>query len=165
MVRCDTRLDPLRVGTELHFAFYRDGRTVRGYNVSDTYRVRSSQLEDSGKYTCDVRTTSDTVRKMSDGLYIKIHVLTDNELPVAVIAAAVIGSLVVIVVSAVLIWKWKKRKSVSHEMTHQTTSTAVNNNPQDVCYTYLDISRLPKATGIKHDDLTVTYATVNNANI
>lgn len=52
--------------------------------------------------------------------------LTDNELPVAVIAAAVIGSLLVIVVSAVLIWKWKKRKSVSHEMAHQTTSTAGN---------------------------------------
>ncbi|XP_040189174.1 Fc receptor-like B [Rana temporaria] len=71
-VRCDTRLDPLRGGTELHFAFYRDGRTVRGYNVSDTYRVRSSQLEDSGKYTCEVRTTSDTVRKMSDGIHIQI---------------------------------------------------------------------------------------------
>ncbi|XP_073465191.1 high affinity immunoglobulin gamma Fc receptor I-like [Aquarana catesbeiana] len=72
-VRCDTRRDPLRGGTELHFAFYRDGRTVRGYNVSDTYRVRSSQQEDSGKYTCEVRMRSDTVRKMSDGLYIQIH--------------------------------------------------------------------------------------------
>ncbi|PIO23645.1 hypothetical protein AB205_0116570, partial [Aquarana catesbeiana] len=72
-VRCDTRLDPLRGGTELHFAFYRDGRTVRGYNVSDTYRVRSSQLKDSGNYTCEVRTASDTVRKMSDGLYIQIY--------------------------------------------------------------------------------------------
>ncbi|PIO23265.1 hypothetical protein AB205_0201560, partial [Aquarana catesbeiana] len=74
-MRCDTRLDPLRGGTELHFAFYRDGRTVRGYNVSDTYRVRSSQLEDSGNYTCEVRTASDTVRKMSDGLYIQIYEL------------------------------------------------------------------------------------------
>ncbi|PIO15301.1 hypothetical protein AB205_0195380 [Aquarana catesbeiana] len=71
-VRCDTRLDPLRGSTELHFAFYRDGRTVRGYNVSDTYRVRSSQLEDSGNYTCEVRTRSDSVRKMSDGFYIQI---------------------------------------------------------------------------------------------
>ncbi|XP_040187979.1 Fc receptor-like A, partial [Rana temporaria] len=74
-VRCDTRLDPLRGGTELHFAFYRDGRTVQGYNVSDTYRVRSSQLEDSGNYTCEVRTAPDTVRKMSDGIYIQIHEL------------------------------------------------------------------------------------------
>ncbi|PIO40785.1 hypothetical protein AB205_0197780, partial [Aquarana catesbeiana] len=72
-VRCDTRLDPLRGGTELHFVFYRDGRTVRGYDVSDTYRMRSSRLEDSGKYTCEVRTRSDTVRKMSDGLYIQIY--------------------------------------------------------------------------------------------
>ncbi|XP_077319557.1 Fc receptor-like B [Lithobates pipiens] len=74
-VRCDTRRDPLRGGTELHFAFYRDGRTVRGYDVSDTYRVPSSQLEDSGKYTCEVRTASGTVRKMSDGLYIQIYEL------------------------------------------------------------------------------------------
>ncbi|PIO29996.1 hypothetical protein AB205_0107660, partial [Aquarana catesbeiana] len=70
-VRCDTRLDPLRGGTEL------DGRTVWGYNVSDTYRVRSSQLEDSGNYTCEVRTRSDTVRKMSDGLYIQITQIHD----------------------------------------------------------------------------------------
>ncbi|XP_077319566.1 Fc receptor-like protein 3 [Lithobates pipiens] len=73
MVICDTRPDLLRGGTELHFAFYRDGRTVQGYGVSDTYRVPSSQLKDSGKYTCEVRTRSDTVRKMSDGIYIQIY--------------------------------------------------------------------------------------------
>ncbi|XP_077320186.1 Fc receptor-like A [Lithobates pipiens] len=76
-VRCDTRRDPLRGGTELHFAFYRDGRTVRGYNLSDTYRVPSSQPEDSGNYTCEVRTASQTVRKMSDGLYIQIIQIHD----------------------------------------------------------------------------------------
>ncbi|PIO23366.1 hypothetical protein AB205_0212940 [Aquarana catesbeiana] len=72
-MRCHTRLDRLRGGTELHFAFYRDGWTVRGYNVSDIYRVRSSQLEDSGKYTCEVRTASNTVWKMSDEIYIQIY--------------------------------------------------------------------------------------------
>ncbi|XP_040188780.1 Fc receptor-like A [Rana temporaria] len=66
-VRCDTRLDPLRGGTELYFAFYRDGRTVREFSISDKYRV-----EDSGNYTCEVRRASDTVRKMSDGLHIQI---------------------------------------------------------------------------------------------
>ncbi|XP_040188596.1 Fc receptor-like A [Rana temporaria] len=178
-VTCDTRLDG---GTELHFAFYRDGRTVRefstsdnyrdgrtvwGYNVSDTYRVRSSQLEDSGNYTCEVRTTSNTVRKMSDGLHIQITQKHDKELPVAVIAAAVIGSLVVIVISVVLIWKCKKRKRFLHQDPYQAISTTGNNTEPDpdVCYTYLDISRLPKGARIKHEDLTVTYATVNNANI
>ncbi|XP_040188144.1 Fc receptor-like A [Rana temporaria] len=66
-VRCDTRLDPLRGGIELHFAFYRDGRTVQEFSVSDNHRV-----EDSGNYTCEVRTASDTVRKMSDEIYIHI---------------------------------------------------------------------------------------------
>ncbi|XP_073465195.1 Fc receptor-like protein 5 [Aquarana catesbeiana] len=360
-MRCDTRLDPLIGGTELHFAFYRDGRTVRGYNVSDTYRVWSAQLENSGNYTCEGRTASQTVRKLSDGLYIQImqihalkvgksggaikpvvtftpnwgnilyyddvtltcdvpstvpeeprtyqwykdkrpipgdqqrlriirysveedrgdyqcqtiggdisdpvfldvtrsyvilqrppsviyegdpltlrchHVkdfnstntkfykddqeikssesdstfhipniminqsglykctkqiysndsskvhensdvsfisVKDNDLPVAVIAAAVIGSLVVIVVSAVLIWKCKTRKRFSHQDPHQAIPTILlNNKPpenntdpdlQDVCYTYLDISQLSKGKRIKHEDLTVTYATVNNVNI
>ncbi|XP_073465548.1 Fc receptor-like protein 3 isoform X2 [Aquarana catesbeiana] len=75
IVTCHTRLNPLRAGTELHYTFYRDGRTVRGYNVSDTYRVRSSQLEDSGNYTCEVRTTSDTVKKNSNTLHIQIQEL------------------------------------------------------------------------------------------
>ncbi|XP_040187975.1 Fc receptor-like protein 5 [Rana temporaria] len=74
-VRCHTTLNPLRGGTELHFAFYRDGRTVREFGISNTYRVRSSQLEDSGNYTCEVRTTSDTVRKMSDEIHIQIYEL------------------------------------------------------------------------------------------
>ncbi|CAI9580491.1 unnamed protein product, partial [Staurois parvus] len=72
-VTCDTRLDPLRGGTELHFAFYRDGRTVQEFNVSDTYRVLSAQLEDSGNYTCEVRTMDDHVRKMSDELHIQMY--------------------------------------------------------------------------------------------
>ncbi|XP_040188485.1 Fc receptor-like B [Rana temporaria] len=71
-VRCDTKLDPLRGGTELHFAFYRDGRTVREFGISDTYRV-----EDSGNYTCEVRTASDIVRKMSDEIYIQITQIHD----------------------------------------------------------------------------------------
>ncbi|XP_073465501.1 high affinity immunoglobulin gamma Fc receptor I-like [Aquarana catesbeiana] len=89
---CDTRLDLLRGGTELHFAFYRNGRTVRGYNVSDTYRVRSSQLEDSGKYTCEVKTTSDTVRKMSDGFLIQMYDYTVQNIIRLVISGFVLAA-------------------------------------------------------------------------
>ncbi|XP_077321248.1 high affinity immunoglobulin gamma Fc receptor I-like [Lithobates pipiens] len=91
-VRCDTRLDPLRGGTELNFAFYRDGRTVRGYDVSDTYRVPSSQLEDSGKYTCEVKMTNDTVRKMSDGLYIQMYDYTVQNIIRLVISGFVLAA-------------------------------------------------------------------------
>ncbi|XP_073465549.1 Fc receptor-like protein 5 [Aquarana catesbeiana] len=72
---CNTRLNRLRGGTELHFAFYRDGRTVQKLSSSNTYRVQSAQLEDSGKYTCEVRTTSDTVRKNSNVIFIQIQEL------------------------------------------------------------------------------------------
>ncbi|XP_075048686.1 high affinity immunoglobulin gamma Fc receptor I-like [Mixophyes fleayi] len=70
---CDTTLAPLRDTTELQFAFYRDGRNVQEFSVSDTYRVLSAQLEDSAYYTCDVRTSTDNVRKTSDMLYIHIR--------------------------------------------------------------------------------------------
>ncbi|XP_075048113.1 Fc receptor-like protein 5 [Mixophyes fleayi] len=71
---CGTTLTPLRDTTELEFAFYRDGRNVQEFSVSDTYRVPSAQLEDSGNYTCDVRTSTDSVRKRSNVLYIQIHI-------------------------------------------------------------------------------------------
>ncbi|XP_075048115.1 Fc receptor-like protein 4 [Mixophyes fleayi] len=73
-LRCNTTLAPLRDTTELQFAFYRDGRIVQEFSVSDTYRVSSAQLEDSGNYTCDVRTSTGSVRKTSDVSYIQIHI-------------------------------------------------------------------------------------------
>ncbi|XP_077319568.1 Fc receptor-like protein 2 [Lithobates pipiens] len=72
---CNTRLNRLRDGTEVHYAFYRDGRTVREFSLSNTYRVESAQLEDSGNYICEVRTASDTVRKNSNVIFIQIQEL------------------------------------------------------------------------------------------
>ncbi|XP_040189343.1 high affinity immunoglobulin gamma Fc receptor I-like [Rana temporaria] len=167
MVRCDTRLDPLRGGTELHFAFYRDGRTVRGYNVSDTYRVRSSQLEDSGKYTCEVRTASDTVRKRSDGFHIQII----KEFLLRILPAAIVGILLILTISAVFIWKYRNkwrscpRICPKHGQSITITVTDADPDPQDICYTYPDISHLPQGNKVKKDELTVTYATLNYSDI
>ncbi|XP_040187976.1 Fc receptor-like protein 3 [Rana temporaria] len=74
-LKCNTNLAPPKKNTKLHFAFYRDGENVGEIGVSDTYRVMSSQLEDSGKYTCEVRTASDTVRKNSKALSIEIQAI------------------------------------------------------------------------------------------
>lgn len=56
--------------------------------------------------------------------------LTGKEFPVAAIAAAVIGSLVFVVISVVLIWKCKQRKCFSHpeprQDPHQSIPTAGN---------------------------------------
>ncbi|XP_075048117.1 Fc receptor-like protein 6 [Mixophyes fleayi] len=72
---CDTQRNPARSTTELQFAFYRDGRNVQVFRLSDTYRVPSAQLKDSGLYTCDVRTSSGSVRKRSDVLSIQVEEL------------------------------------------------------------------------------------------
>ncbi|KAM4012900.1 Fc receptor-like protein 3 [Anomaloglossus baeobatrachus] len=69
---CDTRRNPLRDDTELHFTFYRNGQKLKYMGLSDKYSVRSAQLEDSGYYTCEVRTPSHTVMKQSDVSYISI---------------------------------------------------------------------------------------------
>ncbi|XP_066428556.1 Fc receptor-like protein 3 [Eleutherodactylus coqui] len=66
---CDTRRNPLREDTELRFTFYRNGQEVIS---SNTYRIQYAQLEDSGNYTCEVRTVLGTVMKMSDVTPIRI---------------------------------------------------------------------------------------------
>ncbi|XP_018430291.1 PREDICTED: Fc receptor-like protein 3, partial [Nanorana parkeri] len=145
-VTCDTKLDPLRAGTELYFTFYRDGENVQDFSVSDTYTKQSTQLEDSGNYTCEVRTATDTVKKRSNELYIQIN---SRAFFVTILAVAIVGGLLAIVLSAVIIWRCRNRKesSASSQASPQETDTMVtdaNPDPQDVCYTYLELSHLPK---------------------
>ncbi|OCT69419.1 hypothetical protein XELAEV_180407325mg, partial [Xenopus laevis] len=71
-ITCDTKLSPHRETTELQFVFYRNGHNVQGFSLSNQYGVPSAQLEDSGKYTCEVQTPSDSVRKTSDSKNIQI---------------------------------------------------------------------------------------------
>ncbi|XP_075048097.1 Fc receptor-like protein 5 [Mixophyes fleayi] len=70
---CDTSLSPLRQMTELQFAFYRDGRNVQEFSSSDKYGVLSAQLEDSGKYTCEIKTLANSLKKMSRELHVQIQ--------------------------------------------------------------------------------------------
>ncbi|XP_075139661.1 Fc receptor-like protein 5 [Leptodactylus fuscus] len=69
---CQTSLPPPRHNTQLRIAFYREGGIVQGFGVSDTYEVYNVQLEDSGKYSCDVITTDGRVRKRSAERIIQI---------------------------------------------------------------------------------------------
>ncbi|XP_075048112.1 Fc receptor-like protein 2 [Mixophyes fleayi] len=75
MLTCDTTLAPPRQTTGLQYAFYKDGRNVQEFSFSDTYRVPSAQLEDSGNYTCEVGTSTGSLRKISDKLFIQIREL------------------------------------------------------------------------------------------
>uniref|UniRef100_F6R822 Ig-like domain-containing protein n=1 Tax=Xenopus tropicalis TaxID=8364 RepID=F6R822_XENTR len=71
-ITCDTELRPHRETTELQFAFYRNGHNVQGFSSSNQYGVSSAQPEDAGKYTCEVRTKSQTVQKRSNEINIEV---------------------------------------------------------------------------------------------
>ncbi|KAM5145592.1 high affinity immunoglobulin gamma Fc receptor I-like [Mantella aurantiaca] len=72
---CDTSLSPLRLWTELQFAFSKDGRNVQEFGLSNQYGVHSAQLEDSGNYSCQVKTSDYSVTKMSKEICILIQSL------------------------------------------------------------------------------------------
>lgn len=62
---CNTSLSLLRQTTKLQFAFYRDGSNVQAYSLINRYTVSSTWQKGSGNYTCQVRTSTNTVEKTS----------------------------------------------------------------------------------------------------
>ncbi|XP_069806662.1 Fc receptor-like A [Dendropsophus ebraccatus] len=70
---CETNIPPPRRNTQLQVTFYREGWIVRRSGVSDIYEVYNVQLEHSGKYSCEVKTTDGRVRKRSAERVIQIE--------------------------------------------------------------------------------------------
>ncbi|XP_069805619.1 high affinity immunoglobulin gamma Fc receptor I-like [Dendropsophus ebraccatus] len=75
---CNTALSPYIKPTEVQFAFYRDGRTVQEFSSSNKYEVQSAHLEDSGNYTCEIKTSLSTIMRRSNRVYIHIQGPSDN---------------------------------------------------------------------------------------
>ncbi|KAM4663694.1 Fc receptor-like protein 3 [Discoglossus pictus] len=73
-VSCDTTVHPLRSAKNLYFAFYKNGQKVKEFSSSNEYQVGSAHLEDAGDYTCEAKTQTGNVRKMSQRLNIRIIV-------------------------------------------------------------------------------------------
>ncbi|XP_041429636.1 Fc receptor-like protein 3 isoform X1 [Xenopus laevis] len=82
-ITCDTKLSPHRETTELQFVFYRNGHNVQGFSLSNQYGVPSAQLEDSGNYTCEVQTSSNSVRKRSNMTQIQLKKLFSTQIKVS----------------------------------------------------------------------------------
>ncbi|XP_066428567.1 Fc receptor-like protein 5 [Eleutherodactylus coqui] len=82
ILTCDSTLSPHIYHTGLQFAFYRDGREVQGFNLSNKYEVQSVQQKDSGNYTCEVKISSNTAVRRSYGIYIHIQELSAPKLKV-----------------------------------------------------------------------------------
>ncbi|XP_040189340.1 Fc receptor-like protein 3 isoform X3 [Rana temporaria] len=71
----NSELSPLRGKKELQLAFYRDGVNVQPFSTSDTYKILSAQQKDSGNYTCEVKSSMNSVTKMSQALSIDVQEL------------------------------------------------------------------------------------------
>ncbi|XP_056401324.1 Fc receptor-like protein 3 [Hyla sarda] len=94
---CDTTLVPQRRTTMLQFAFYKNEQKIQDFSVNNKYRVRSAQLEHSGKYSCEVKTWSDSVRKVSAAADIPVQeILKPPVLTVFPSSAVSIGDQVVL---------------------------------------------------------------------
>uniref|UniRef100_F7ANN1 Fc receptor-like protein 2 n=1 Tax=Monodelphis domestica TaxID=13616 RepID=F7ANN1_MONDO len=72
-LNCETQLPPQRSDTELHFSFFRDGRTItsNGKN-SQELQIPAIWWEDSGSYWCEAKAVTQDVYRQSK--HMKIHV-------------------------------------------------------------------------------------------
>ncbi|XP_018425496.1 PREDICTED: Fc receptor-like protein 5 [Nanorana parkeri] len=70
---CSTSPSPLGQLTQLLFTFYKNGQNIQRYNLSDQYTVQFSHMEDSGNYSCKVRTLTNSVKKLSKPTNIQIQ--------------------------------------------------------------------------------------------
>ncbi|XP_073465804.1 Fc receptor-like protein 5 isoform X2 [Aquarana catesbeiana] len=72
---CHTVRSGLITDTELEFAFYRDGKNVQEFSLSDRYEVQSAELKHSGNYSCKVRSSTKNITRSSEEVYIQIQEL------------------------------------------------------------------------------------------
>ncbi|XP_071970984.1 high affinity immunoglobulin gamma Fc receptor I-like isoform X2 [Engystomops pustulosus] len=72
LLTCDTSLHQERQNTELRYAFFRNGLELPTLSSSNKYHVPMVHQQNSGNYTCEVRTADDSVRKMSGNFLVTI---------------------------------------------------------------------------------------------
>ncbi|XP_073465126.1 high affinity immunoglobulin gamma Fc receptor I-like [Aquarana catesbeiana] len=121
---CDTSLTPLRQGTELQFAFYRDELEVQKFSSSHQYEVQSAQPKDSGNYSCEVRTSTNSVIKRSEQLYIQIEgTSSDNATLITILAILLFLITIIVIIAIIVVIKYRRKPS--------PTSTSATMDPSD----------------------------------
>ncbi|XP_041430997.1 Fc receptor-like A [Xenopus laevis] len=78
-LECKTRVTqqktPSSSSVKLQFAFYRDSRVVQDFSSISGYQVFPVEMNHSGEYSCEVRTSTNSKTKMSKILAIRIQEL------------------------------------------------------------------------------------------
>ncbi|XP_056401377.1 high affinity immunoglobulin gamma Fc receptor I-like isoform X2 [Hyla sarda] len=154
---CDTNLSDYRQDTDLQYAFYRDGRTVQGFTSSNKYQVLFIQKENSGNYTCEIRTPTSGVKKESQ----RLHIQGSRGSSIMPILSVSLGLLLLIIIFTLLCVAYQCRSS---ENNPQPTTAADNDYSTQVelNYTVLDPTRRPRADLPQDNGSNVVYAEVNS---
>ncbi|KAL0591004.1 High affinity immunoglobulin gamma Fc receptor I [Plecturocebus cupreus] len=69
---CETKPLLQRPGSQLSFAFYVGGKTLRGRNASSEYQIAAARREDSGLYWCEAATEGGGLLKRSAELELQV---------------------------------------------------------------------------------------------
>uniref|UniRef100_A0A803JG47 Ig-like domain-containing protein n=1 Tax=Xenopus tropicalis TaxID=8364 RepID=A0A803JG47_XENTR len=119
--------DSLNGSAPLQFAFLRNGQEVKEFSSYEKYQIYKTQRDDSGYYSCEVRTIDGKVKKVSQTLIIHVQAFggkNDSEEETLhadsqyihqkhflafIISAAVSGILLIIV--AALLFKYRQKCS------------------------------------------------------
>ncbi|XP_069805628.1 Fc receptor-like protein 5 [Dendropsophus ebraccatus] len=153
---CDTNLSGYRQNTDLQYAFYRDGVKVQGFNSTNTYKVLFIWVEHSGTYTCEIRTSTSSVRKESQ----RLHIQASHGYSLLTILSVSSGLLLLIVMTFVIVYLFCKRWS--SKKNPQPTTAADNENfvEDEVTYTVLNMKRKPQNNLPKDTESNTVYAEV-----
>ncbi|XP_056401111.1 Fc receptor-like protein 5 [Hyla sarda] len=156
---CDTNLSDYRQDTDLQYAFYRDGRKVQEFNFSKEYEVQFSQVENSGTYTCEIRSSTSGVKKESQRLPIQ----GSQDSPLTMILSVSLGLLLLVIITLFIFLYVSYRHRTSRKNPQPTTVTENEHSDEaEVNYAVLSIARRPQSVLPIDNGSDVVYAEVNS---
>ncbi|XP_068107817.1 Fc receptor-like protein 3 isoform X2 [Hyperolius riggenbachi] len=138
---CETSLSPLRQTTELWFAFYRDGEPIQNFSRANTFI-----MNDSGTYTCQVKTASNTVKKTSMDVALEVEEKsfccstskiseTNNESSILYVTWPVVLLIVLAVAAAIFICR-KQIWTLFNNQQHQMIGNSQSGRESENCELY-----------------------------
>ncbi|XP_075048687.1 low affinity immunoglobulin gamma Fc region receptor III-B-like [Mixophyes fleayi] len=153
----------------INTVFYKDGEVIQSSVTDSVLHIDKVDKSVTGTYRCTRQLLHHDDNTYHDySAESKISVL-EKGFPMTIVIGVIIGLLVVVfLISALLIWKRRSKRASStsiYQGSPPANTTADDTNPsveENVCYTYLDIRHLPKASASRNVDSSVTYAEVKH---
>ncbi|CAN2390110.1 Fc receptor-like [Pristimantis euphronides] len=154
---CETNLTKHRPDTILHYTFNRDRGTIQAFSSSHKYEVQFMRMDNSGRYTCEIQTSTGSVKKRSQELLIQIQ----DEHFITTILYASLGLLLLIVIVMIFLYIYYQRRSANKN--HPTTVADKEPSPTaELSYAVLTMTSRPQNNLQKDNESSIVYATVKS---